>query len=80
RLAPSLYVKKCTDGHIISSEPLENGCADWLEVPAGKAIEIRDRRPLTLQAFGTSHSTHKAQKSPTQDANELQIDGITTTI
>lgn len=51
RLAPSLFVKKCEDGHIISSEPLENGCSDWLEVGAGEAIEIRTDGSIISHAF-----------------------------
>ena len=53
RFAPSLFVKRCEDGHIISSEPLENGCEDWVEIAAGEAIEIRGRGRLVSQAFNT---------------------------
>ena len=56
--APSLYVRECSDGHIISSEPLDNKEEDWVEIPAGEAIEIRDGSPLVSHAFGTHRSTH----------------------
>jgi glutamine amidotransferase len=51
RLAPSLFVKRCEDGHIISSEPLENGREDWVEITAGEAIEIREGDQLVSHAF-----------------------------
>jgi predicted glutamine amidotransferase len=41
RFAPSLYVKPCPDGHIVSSEPLDADSSGWLEILAGTAIEVR---------------------------------------
>ena len=40
RFAPSLYVRTCTHGHIISSEPLDDAPNAWLEVKPGKAVEV----------------------------------------
>lgn len=53
RLAPSLYLKKCKTGYIISSEPLDDVGSDWDEIPAGTAVEIRDN-VLIPHAFETS--------------------------
>ena len=39
--APSLFVKPCMDGHIVSSEPLDSSTDRWQEIPAGTAIEVR---------------------------------------
>ena len=40
RFAPSLYLKKCETGYIVSSEPLDDVGDDWEEVEAGSAVEI----------------------------------------
>lgn len=40
RFAPSLYVCTCATGHIISSEPLDDGPEKWVEIKAGTAIEV----------------------------------------
>lgn len=53
RWAPSLFVKQCEEGHIVSSEPLENGCADWREIAAGEAIEIRTGGEVVSHVFDT---------------------------
>jgi glutamine amidotransferase len=56
RLAPSLFVKKCKDGHIVSSEPLENDSTDWLEIAAGEAIEIGSGADVLFHAFDAQDS------------------------
>ncbi|NIZ12828.1 class II glutamine amidotransferase [Phaeobacter sp. HF9A] len=38
--APSLYVRPCAEGHIVSSEPLDDGRDTWIEVKPGTAIEV----------------------------------------
>lgn len=38
--APSLYHCTCKAGHIVSSEPLDDHTANWIEIPAGTAIDI----------------------------------------
>lgn len=40
RFAPSLYVKSCGKGHIVSSEPLDHGQVGWIGIAPGEAIEI----------------------------------------
>jgi predicted glutamine amidotransferase len=40
RFAPSLYVKACETGYIVSSEPLDDGREDWTKIKAGTAIEV----------------------------------------
>ncbi|MEP1768441.1 MAG: class II glutamine amidotransferase [Sulfitobacter sp.] len=40
RFAPSLYINARQTGHIVSSEPLDDGRENWVEVPAGTAIEV----------------------------------------
>lgn len=40
RFAPSLYVKPCETGYIVSSEPLDDGPDSWIEIAAGRAIEV----------------------------------------
>lgn len=70
RLAPSLFVKKCEDGHIVSSEPLENGCSEWREVAAGEAIEIGKDGQVVSHVFD-------AQCSIEAKARMDEIDHIT---
>ncbi|MDG3039859.1 class II glutamine amidotransferase [Roseicyclus marinus] len=40
RFAPSLFVRTCRNGHIISSEPLDDERNAWIEIKAGEAIEV----------------------------------------
>lgn len=49
--APSLYLRQCAHGHIVSSEPLDNEMDRWHEIEPGTAIEIRDS-DVTKHAFG----------------------------
>ena len=43
RHAPSLFYRKCTQGIIISSEPLDADSGEWIEIAAGTAIEVQGR-------------------------------------
>jgi predicted glutamine amidotransferase len=83
QLAPSLYFKECSKGHIISSEPLDKNEGNWVELPAGEAIEIREGGLLISHAFGTSGSTYHSQGSSNTDTSYFRgdgIEGITTTV
>tara|TARA_B110000008_G_scaffold150224_1_gene151489 strand:- start:1355 stop:2131 length:777 start_codon:yes stop_codon:yes gene_type:complete len=51
RFAPSLFAKKCENGYIISSEPLEIGRDNWFEITAGEAIEIQREKPMIHHSF-----------------------------
>ncbi|MEP3545079.1 class II glutamine amidotransferase [Tateyamaria sp.] len=57
RFAPSLFVKKCEEGYIVLSEPLENDCSDWCEIQAGEAIEIGSGEDVSFHAFDAQSST-----------------------
>lgn len=41
KYAPSLCFKKCLDGFVISSEPLDTDNGEWIEIPAGTAIKTQ---------------------------------------
>lgn len=41
RHAPSLYVRHCRNGIIVSSEPLDDCAGKWIEIPAGRAVVLR---------------------------------------
>jgi predicted glutamine amidotransferase len=40
QFAPSLYARACEAGHIVSSEPLDDGRDNWIEIKPGTAIEV----------------------------------------
>ena len=57
RFAPSLYYRRCDDGIIVSSEPLDAQGNEWIEIPARTAIETRGDdivvHPFVPHADGT---------------------------
>lgn len=42
QFAPSLYLRECKDGILVSSEPLNVNESKWTEIPPGAAVEISD--------------------------------------
>jgi glutamine amidotransferase len=66
RLVPSLFVKECKDGYIVSFEPLESDCSDWVEVGTGEAIEIGSGGDVLFHAFD-------AQSSAETKKPEMQV-------